>query len=62
MYETKYFVFPYVLHNKLIVKYVNFGGNFGFNHKNSIDIDIFKVLLCFLIAPLREMMKKMHFY
>ena len=47
MYETKYFVFPYVLHNKLIVKYVNFGSNFGFNYKNSIDIDILKFCYAF---------------
>ena len=47
MYETKYSVFPYVLHNKLIVKYANFGGNFGFNHKDSIDIDILKFCYAF---------------
>ena len=49
MCETKYLVFPYGLHNKLIVKYVNFGGNYGFNYKNSNDFDILKSYYAFLL-------------
>ena len=59
MYETKYFVFPYVLHNKLIVKYVNFGGYFGFNRKNSIDIDILNFCMLSNCSPMRND-EKMH--
>ena len=35
MCEAKYLVFYYELHNRNIVRYVNFSGNFVFNHKNS---------------------------
>ena len=34
MCDAKYLVFHSGLHNRNIVKYVNFSGNFGFNHKN----------------------------
>ena len=47
MCETKYFVLPYMLNNIIIVKYVNFGGNFGFNHKNYIGYDILKLCYAF---------------
>ena len=42
MCETKYFVLTYMLHNINVVKYVNFGGHFGFNHKHYIGNDILK--------------------
>ena len=45
--ETKYFVLTYMLHNIIVVKYVNFGGNFGFNHKNYIGYDILKFCYAF---------------
>ena len=47
MCETKYFVLTYMLHNIIVVKYVNFGCNFGFNHKNSIGNDILKFCYAF---------------
>ena len=47
MCETKYFVLPYMLHNIIEVKYVNFGGNFGFNHKNYIGNDILEFCYAF---------------
>ena len=36
-----------MLHNIIVVKYVNFGGNFGFNHKNYIGYDILKFCYAF---------------
>ena len=51
MCERKHFDSPFVLHNKTktIVKYVNFGGEFGFNGKIYIDIDNFKFYYVFLL-------------
>ena len=58
MCETKYFVLPYMLHNIIVVKYVNFGGNFGFNHKNSIGYDILKFFMLSHCSSMRNDEKK----
>ena len=49
MCEAKNLVFHYGHHNRNIVKYVNFSGNFGFNHKNSKDFVILKLYHAFLL-------------
>ena len=47
MCEAKYFVLPYMLHNIIVVKYFNFGGNYGFDHKNYIGDVILKFCYAF---------------